>query len=101
MTIHASLLCTEILYLKKYIGDVNGNGIGNRNDGNRYNGDEELERGTRNGERGTGTGNGNWERGRGNKEQGIEIGNRNDWNRYTCNEEWEQGIGIGMGTRNK
>ena len=64
MTIHASLLGTQILYLKKYIGDVNGNGIGNRNDGNRYNGNEEWERGTRNGERELGTGKG--EQGAGN-----------------------------------
>ena len=45
VTIHASHLGTQILYLKKYIGYGNGNGIGNRNDGNTYNG---------NGERGTG-----------------------------------------------
>ena len=35
VTIHASHLGTQILYLKKYIGYGNGNGIGNRNDGNR------------------------------------------------------------------
>ena len=41
VTIHASHSGTQILYLKKYIGDGNGNGIGTRNDGNRYNGERE------------------------------------------------------------
>ena len=78
VTIHASHLGTQILYLKKYIGYGNGNGIGNRNDGNTYNGNGERgtgngEQGTGNGERGTGngergTGNGNWERGTGSRE---------------------------------
>ena len=40
-TTHASHLGTKVLYLKKDIGDGNGNGIGNRNDGNRYNGKRE------------------------------------------------------------
>ena len=71
VTIHASHLGTQILYLKKYIGYGNGKGIGNTNDGNRHNGNGEQGTGNGNGERGTGTGNG--ERGTGNGERGIEI----------------------------
>ena len=88
VTIHASHLGTQILYLKKYIGYGNGNGIGNRNDGNTYNG---------NGERGTGNG----ERGTGNRELKYEIGMmaigimaiRNANREQESEWEWEQGTG--------